>query len=132
MQISLSHPRRPASHYLPGATFAEPLTSAPGEATALRAHHAPDSEKPASEWNTCDIVCRSDTIEVTVNGVRQNKITRCAPAAGRVGFQLEGTPFELRHVRIEPLRQGAWARTRHSARRSRHRGQTPVVEPPRL
>ncbi len=85
-----------------GATFAEPLTSAPG-ATAIRAHTAPDSEKPAGEWNTCDIVCHADTIEVTINGVAQNKVTRVAPSTGRVGFQLEGAPFELRHVSLAPL-----------------------------
>ena len=55
-----------------GATFAEPLTSAAGAATAIKAHTAPDNGKPAGEWNTCDVVCRGDTIEVTINGVLQN------------------------------------------------------------
>lgn len=86
-----------------GATFAEPLTSAAGAAVPLRAHAAADSEKPAGEWNACDIVCRGDTIEVSINGVAQNRVTGCAPRAGRIGFQLEGTPFELRNVRLEPL-----------------------------
>lgn len=86
-----------------GATFAEPLTSAPGAPTAIKAHTAPDSEKPAGEWNSCDITCRGDKIEVVVNGVLQNAITRVVPAAGRVGFQLEGSPFELRNVRLTPL-----------------------------
>jgi hypothetical protein len=84
-----------------GATFAEPLTSVPGAATAIRAHRAPDSEKPAGEWNTCDITCRGDTIEVTINGVPQNRITGCSLHEGRVGFQFEGTPFELRNVRLD-------------------------------
>ncbi len=86
-----------------GATFAEPLTSAPGAATPLKARIAGDSEKPVGEWNTCDIVCRGDTIEVTVNGVLQNKITKASPAAGRIGFQLEGVAYELRNVVIQPL-----------------------------
>lgn len=86
-----------------GATFAEPLTSAPGAATAIKARIAPGSEKPAGEWNACDITCRGDTIEVVINGVRQNHITRANPAAGRVGFQLEGAAFELRAVRLTPL-----------------------------
>jgi hypothetical protein len=84
-----------------GATLAEPL--APGIKVPTRPRLAPDSEKPAGEWNICDIICRGDTIEVTVNGVLQNRATRCAPAAGRIGFQLEGTPFELRHVTLAPL-----------------------------
>ncbi|MEO5916398.1 MAG: DUF1080 domain-containing protein [Luteolibacter sp.] len=86
-----------------GATFAEPLTSAPNAAPALKGHIALDSEKSPGEWNTCDITCRGDTIEIMINGVRQNAVTRVNPASGRVGFQLEGVPFELRHVRLTPL-----------------------------
>jgi len=86
-----------------GATFAEPLTSAPGAAPLIKAHTAADSEKPVGEWNTCDILCQGDIIEVTINGVLQNKITKAAPHAGRVGFQFEGTAFELRHVTLTPL-----------------------------
>lgn len=86
-----------------GATFVEPLTSTPGAATAVRAHHSPDSENPAGEWNTCVIICRGDTIEVTINGVLQNRVTGCSLREGRVGFQFEGVPFELRQVRLVRL-----------------------------
>ena len=86
-----------------GATFTEPLTSAPGAATLIKAHVAPDSEKPAGEWNTCDIICRGDTIEVSINGVAQNRVTGCSLAAGPLGFQFEGAPFELREVSLTPL-----------------------------
>jgi hypothetical protein len=86
-----------------GATFAEPLTSAPGAATQIKAHTAPDSEKPAGEWNSCDITCRADTIEVSINGVAQNRVTGCSLAKGTVGFQFEGAPFELRAVTLAPL-----------------------------
>ena len=84
-----------------GATFAEPL--APGQKTPQRTHTSPDSEKPAGEWNTCDITCWGDTIEVIINGVRQNAVSRVFPAGGRIGFQFEGTPFELRNVTLTPL-----------------------------
>ena len=86
-----------------GAAFAEPLTSAPGAVTAVKAHTAADSEKPAGEWNTCDVTCRGDTIEVTVNGVLQNRVTGCSLQAGKIGFQFEGVPFELRHVSVVAL-----------------------------
>jgi hypothetical protein len=86
-----------------GTAFAEPLTQAAIPGPALKVHTAPDNERPAGEWNTCDISCRGDTIEVMINGVRQNSITRVVPAAGRVGFQLEGSPYELRNVRLTPL-----------------------------
>ena len=86
------------------AAFAEKLSTPPDAKTPQLDRRADSSEKPLGEWNTCDIVCHGDTIEVTVNGVLQNKITHCAPASGQIGFQLEGTPFELRNVRIEPLK----------------------------
>jgi hypothetical protein len=86
-----------------GGTFAEPLTSAPGAATPQRARSGADSEKPVGEWNSCDIVCRGDTIEVSVNGVTQNKVTKVSPSAGKIGFQLEGVAYELRNIRIAPL-----------------------------
>jgi hypothetical protein len=86
-----------------GAAFAEPLTSAPGAATAIKARTAPDSEKPAGEWNTCDITCRGDAIEVSINGVPQNRITGCSLHEGKIGFQFEGVPFEIRHITVAGL-----------------------------
>jgi hypothetical protein len=85
------------------ASFAEPLTSAPGAETRIKARTAADSEKPAGEWNTCDIVSRDGTVEVSVNGVLQNRVSNVSPASGRIGFQLEGTPYELRRVELTPL-----------------------------
>jgi len=86
-----------------GAAFAEPLTSAPGAAPAIKAHTAPDSEQPAGEWNTCDITCRGDTLEVVVNGMLQNRVTGASLQVGKIGFQFEGTPFELRRVTVVGL-----------------------------
>ncbi len=86
-----------------GTTFAEPLTSAPGAATPLKAHTAPDSERPVGEWNTCDITCHGGMIEVVINGVPQNRISGCSLSAGRIGFQFEGVPFELRRVGLVRL-----------------------------
>lgn len=86
-----------------GATFAEKLSTPPDAKTAILNHTAPDSEKPAGEWNSCDITCRGDTIEVVVNGVLQNRVTQAAPRAGRIGFQFEGVPFELRRVSVVRL-----------------------------
>ena len=84
-----------------GASFAEPL--APDQKIPQRPHTAPDSEMPAGEWNLCDVSCRNDTIEVTINGVPQNQVSAATPSAGRIGFQFEGTPFEIRNVSLQPL-----------------------------
>ncbi|MEO7412619.1 MAG: DUF1080 domain-containing protein [Opitutaceae bacterium] len=84
------------------AKFAEPPTT--GMTPDQLGRTGADQEKPVGLWNSCDIICRGDTIEVTINGVAQNKVTKCIPAAGKIGFQLEGVPYELRNIRIEPLK----------------------------
>jgi hypothetical protein len=87
-----------------GASFAEPPSTPPGAKTPQLNHAAPDSERAVGEWNACDVVCRGATIEVTVNGVRQNRVSGLSVTEGKIGFQLEGTPFELRNVSIVPLK----------------------------
>ncbi len=101
IQLQLKHGS--AGDILPmaGATFAEPL--APGQKTPQRLHLAPASENPVNEWNTCEVTCRGDVIEVSINGVVQNRVSHVTPHTGRIGFQFEGTPFELRHVSIVRL-----------------------------
>jgi hypothetical protein len=86
-----------------GASFHEPLTSAPGAYPAIKAHMAADSERPPGEWNSMDVLVRGGCIDVTINGVPQNSVTIAQPATGRIGFQLEGTPYELRNLRVERL-----------------------------
>ena len=85
------------------ATFAEPLSTAPGAANPQINRQNPSSEKPLGEWNVCEVVCRDGALDCTLNGVVQNHVTGCQPAAGQIGIQLEGLPYELRHIRIEPL-----------------------------
>ena len=86
-----------------GAGFAEALTTAPGAYPAIKGHTGADSERPAGEWNSADILARDGVIEVTVNGVPQNRVSAARPDAGRIGFQLEGLPYELRNIAITPL-----------------------------
>lgn len=61
------------------------------------------SEKAIGDWNAADVVVRGDTIEYTVNGVLQNKVTKCVPSFGKIGFQLEGYPYEMRNIKLSPL-----------------------------
>jgi hypothetical protein len=86
-----------------GASFAEPLTSAAGAPVRIKARMAADSEKPAGEWNSCDIVARDGTVQVSINGVLQNTASKVEPHEGRIGFQLEGAPYELRRVTLTPI-----------------------------
>jgi hypothetical protein len=85
------------------ARFAEKLSSPPEAKTPQLDRTAVSSEKPPGEWNVCDLICRGDTIEIFVNGVLQNRVTKCLPSSGRLGLQLEGTPFEVREIRLTPL-----------------------------
>jgi hypothetical protein len=102
MQLKLTR----AGDMLPmnDAKFTEKLSTAPDAKTPQLDRSGAECEKPLGQWNSCDITSRNGTIEVIVNGITENKVTGCTPAAGKVGFQLEGTPFELRNVRIEPLK----------------------------
>jgi subtilisin family serine protease len=86
-----------------GAKFAEALSSAPEAVTPQLDHVGLVSEKALGGWNSVDVVCRGGTIQVSINGVFQNKITHCTQRTGRIGIQLEGFPFELRNLRLTPL-----------------------------
>jgi hypothetical protein len=86
-----------------GATFAEPLSTPPGARTPQLNRRQPPSEKPLGEWNYADIICRDGAIQVSINGVFQNQVTGCKPGAGKIGIQLEGFPYELRNLWLQPL-----------------------------
>lgn len=105
LSLQVQTKRGNAGDLLPmaGASFAEPLTSAHGVEPRIKGHTAPDSELAAGEWNVCDIVSRDGRVEVTINGVYQNSVTRSVPSSGRIGFQLEGAPYELRRVELVEL-----------------------------
>ena len=83
------------------ARFAEKPTTAPEAKTPQLDRGGDSSEKPPGEWNVGEVLCHGNTIEVRINGVLQNRVSQCAPASGKIGFQLEGSPFELRHVQIQ-------------------------------
>jgi hypothetical protein len=94
------------------AKFGEAPTT-PGTETSpssTLARRAESSEKPIGEWNFAEVVVRGRTIAVTINGVLQNEVTDCEPSAGRIGFQLEGQPFQLRNVIVRPIDSPAPAR----------------------
>ncbi|HKB57695.1 MAG TPA: family 16 glycoside hydrolase [Lacunisphaera sp.] len=44
-----------------------------------------------------------DTIEVFVNGVRQNQVGKLPVSAGNIALQMEGFPIEFRNVWLEAL-----------------------------
>lgn len=63
------------------------------------------SEKPTGEWNTMEVTCKSNTIEVYVNGVLQNKGTGVSATKGHICLQSEGKDVEFKNVFITKLPQ---------------------------
>lgn len=66
---------------------------------------APSSEKPVGDWNTVEITCKANTIEVIVNGVLQNKATGISHSKGHICLQSEGKDIEFRNVYLTKLPQ---------------------------
>ena len=65
---------------------------------------APSSEKPTGEWNTMEVICKSNTIEVYINGVLQNKGTNVNLSKGSICLQSEGKDIEFRNVYLTKLK----------------------------
>jgi hypothetical protein len=66
---------------------------------------APSSEKPTGEWNTLEVICKTNTIEVFVNGVLQNKGTNVNVSKGFICLQSEGKDVEFRNVYLTKLKK---------------------------
>ncbi|MFZ2339465.1 MAG: DUF1080 domain-containing protein [Bacteroidales bacterium] len=64
---------------------------------------AASSEKPAGEWNAMEVTCKSNTIEVSVNGTLQNKATGISDSKGHICLQSEGKDIEFRNVYLTKL-----------------------------
>jgi hypothetical protein len=60
------------------------------------------SEKTAGEWNTMEVVCIGNTIEVFVNGILQNRGTNVSVNRGSICLQSEGKDIEFRNVFLLP------------------------------
>ena len=67
-----------------------------------RAKIKESSEKPMGEWNFYDIYCRSNTVEIFVNGVKKNFIEQVTVSSGHIGLQLEGHDVEFRNIWLKP------------------------------
>ena len=63
----------------------------------------PTNEKPAGEWNSYDITCVGNTVELKVNGMVQNRATDCSLTSGGIGLQAEGSKIQFRNLWIKPI-----------------------------
>ena len=75
-----------------------------GESVRYAPRMNDSNEKKPGGWNTYEIVCKGDTVELTVNGLLQNKATGVGIRKGFIGFQSEGTPIVFRNLKLTPLK----------------------------
>ena len=61
------------------------------------------NEKKSGEWNSFDIICEDDSIEIRVNGILQNSATNCSVTSGAIGMQAEGSKIQFRNIYIQKL-----------------------------
>jgi hypothetical protein len=61
------------------------------------------NEKPTGEWNSFDIFCRGASIEVYVNGIRQNYVDKLPADSGQIALQIEGYAVEYRNIWLQQL-----------------------------
>jgi hypothetical protein len=66
---------------------------------------AASTEKPVGEWNTMEVICKTNTIEVFVNGTLQNKATGISDTKGHICLQSEGKDVEFRNVFLTKLKK---------------------------
>lgn len=79
------------------------MTEKTDKSKAVVKKMAPSSEKPTGEWNTMEVTCKANTIEVSVNGTLQNKGTNVSLSQGSICLQSEGKDIEFRHVYLTKL-----------------------------
>lgn len=63
------------------------------------------NEKPVGDWNTMEVICKTNTIEVYVNGTLQNKATGVTVSKGYICLQSEGKDIEFRNVFLTKLKK---------------------------
>jgi hypothetical protein len=73
------------------------------KSTKVVAKKAPSNEKPVGQWNTLEVICRDNTIEVSVNGSLQNKGTGITLSKGSICLQSEGKDIEFRNIFLVKL-----------------------------
>ncbi len=64
----------------------------------------PSNEKKSGEWNSYDITCKGNTVEIKVNGLLQNTALKCSMTKGSIGLQAEGSKIQFRNLYIQKLK----------------------------
>jgi len=86
------------------ATIRDSVYTATDSVNPLIPKLHPSSENSAGEWNSYDITCLGNTIELRVNGTLQNMATDCSLTSGSIGLQAEGSKIQFRNIWLEHLK----------------------------
>jgi hypothetical protein len=73
------------------------------KSTRTIAKKTESNEMPVGEWNTLEVICKGNTIEVYVNGTLQNTATGVTVSKGSICLQSEGKDIEFRNVFLTKL-----------------------------
>ncbi len=101
MEAQLKHKR--AGDFVGMGTDYNENASPEGEFYCVAPRKDPSNEKKPGAWNKYEIVCKGDTIELTVNGELKNKATGVKVLNGYIGLQSEGVPIMFRKIKLTPL-----------------------------
>jgi len=80
------------------------MNERPDKSKAVVKKMTESSEKPVGEWNTMEVICKANTVEVLINGVLQNKGTNVNISSGSICLQSEGKSIEFRNVFLTKLK----------------------------
>ncbi len=86
------------------ATLRDTVFVSTAKVKPIAAKMKPSNEKKAGQWNSYDIVCKGNTIEIKVNGVLQNIATKCNETKGGIGLQAEGSKIQFKNIWIQKLK----------------------------
>jgi len=85
------------------ATVGDSVCVSTADVKPLIAKMNDSNEKEAGEWNTFDIICKDNTIEIKVNGLLQNKAYDCSITKGSIGMQAEGSRIQFSNLWITDI-----------------------------
>jgi hypothetical protein len=69
----------------------------------LKAEMKENRVKPAGEWNHFVIICKGDTISLSVNGEVVNTLTRVGLRRGYIGLEAEGYEVTFKDIKLKSL-----------------------------
>jgi len=69
----------------------------------LKAEMKENRVKPAGEWNHFIIICKGDTISLSVNGEVVSTLARVGLRRGYIGFEAEGFEVTFKDIKLKSL-----------------------------